>query len=37
MKQIMTSIILLLAYTTINAQYNVKSDKYKIALPRQKY
>ncbi|QRM89893.1 hypothetical protein FG167_11845 [Lacinutrix sp. WUR7] len=31
MKQIMTSIILLLAYTTINAQYNVNSDKYKIA------
>jgi len=31
MKQIITSIILLLAFTTINAQYNVKSDKYKIA------
>ncbi|MBQ0788934.1 MAG: hypothetical protein KBT69_15655 [Oceanihabitans sp.] len=31
MKQMITSIILLLAYTTINAQYNVQSEKYKIA------
>ncbi|WP_452229395.1 MULTISPECIES: hypothetical protein [unclassified Lacinutrix] len=31
MKQTITSIILFLVFTTSNAQYNVKSDKYKIA------
>lgn len=30
MKSILTSLIIIFAYTTVNAQHNVKSEKYKI-------